>query len=152
MQAATEAALADNPQPETDGKAARPSGRPTPGWFSIPVAKLLIALGFAAYVFVRVWTLDVTPDEATAGRSYYDVIVVKWVAAQVHCLPDMLARLCFDLLPGHPAYAVRVPSASSFLLDAWAAAGISRLMRRPAMDVLTFTALLANAFVLDFFS
>ncbi len=118
----------------------------------IRILKLAVAAGSFAYVVFRALTLDIVNDEWPGRVGYVDMLTSKKLVEQMNFLAYVVNTACLDLLPFRTMVSIRIPSVASFLLYLYAAARLTRHLRRPGVEALTFIALITNAFLLDFFS
>lgn len=120
------------------------------------VARWLAGLAAISYVTIRLFSVALYSDELgqivnVIERGIVDLLVFAYVDAQVHFLPGLLALPISYILPDYPIFTVRILSVPAFILYLWAAWKITSGFR-PWLASIGFLALLANAFMLDWFS
>jgi hypothetical protein len=129
-------------------------GLPAKPWVEI------VATGLAlVYVLYRFFTLPLMGDEWGVLWSIYhhsfmeDIYVFRNdVEAQTQLLNLLLSKLCHQFLPLDEVQSIRVPSLfglGMFLFFLWR---LRLRFKNPFFRTLAFLALLANAFVLDYFT
>lgn len=116
----------------------------------------IVSLVAFAYVSTRAWTVGITYDEAWTIRvyvpvSYWDIISYDYPNANNHILNTILVKFTTSLA-GTSAFAARLPNVLSFLLYAISGCWLCRSFLRPVVGFACFVLLLANPFLLDFFS
>lgn len=116
------------------------------------VVKLLIAIAILAYVVLRVWTLDLTGDEPPARNPYADTALGTWFEGQAQPLFYWIGTLFVDVFRLDIQLGYRLPSVLGLVLYMVAAYFLARRFRPPWLANLGFASLMANAYMLDFFS
>ena len=118
--------------------------------------KILLAITCFAYVLTRALKLPLGGDEwgvlkDVRERGFGDwVLFLDW-NSQNHLLNLLIAKLCYLISPCNELQMIRIPSLLALGLYEWAAWRITKRLQSNLLSTVTFAALLANAFVLDYF-
>ena len=128
-------------------------------WGSVPESIWdSIALGLAAlagsYAIARAIGVPLTYDEAAAYLRYVDahpLAVLDFSVATNHLLHTILVKLC-SAAAGSGEFALRLPALAGFVLFAAFAWLLLRRLRHRALATAAFVLLVANPYLLDYFS
>ncbi len=127
----------------------------TENW--VEVVLTLLGLFYVTYRFIK---LPLAPDEWGVLHSIRHHSFVDWftnadsqdVNPLQHFLFSVVSRISFRMFPGNEIQRIRIPSLLAFGVFLGALWRMKRQFASRFIEVLTFAALLANAYVLDYFS
>jgi hypothetical protein len=117
---------------------------------------LLVAVPAFVFVLIKAHAASFTHDEAYsylhyAWMDYTDIIALKNPYTNNHILNTVGMKLCSSLF-GESEFALRLPNIAGFLLYVLALRGILGRLTNKALFVPALVLLVANPFLLDFFS
>lgn len=121
------------------------------------VVKVAIMFICASYVVARILMVPLTNDEWGSLKDIYrqsfgDLFSFAYVDAQNHFLIGLLSMIALRLAPAHEVVAIRLPTVLGYALFLLGAFKLTAYLRSLVLRVVTFLALSANAFQMDFFS